>query len=183
MIICEGPDGAGKTTLIQQLSTELDLPVAPRVVSKDTEVMVDIGKWVEENLNAGFQHKIFDRHRLISESIYAPIMDRESDASFSQLNWLTRMMYQFYSIRPVIIYCLPPSEVVWDNVESDPDNRAIRDYIPSLYQAYVSRAAIDLNRPNTFLYDYTARTVDEDYRWMLGMLRRILENRLEGSKF
>ena len=41
MIIVEGPDGAGKTTVLQDLKTVFDLPVAPRVVSKETEAMVD----------------------------------------------------------------------------------------------------------------------------------------------
>ena len=68
MIIVEGPDGAGKTTLIRQLQERWpDLAVAPRVVSKDAEAMVDLQEWVNINLSDGPQYKIFDRHRLISE--------------------------------------------------------------------------------------------------------------------
>lgn len=69
MIIVEGPDGSGKTTLINQLAKEFELEVNPRVVSKETNELTDLKTWVEENIAQGFQYKLFDRYRLISEFI------------------------------------------------------------------------------------------------------------------
>ncbi|MCA1807247.1 MAG: ATP-binding protein [Actinobacteria bacterium] len=53
MIVVEGPDGAGKTTLIRDLSALLNIPVAPRVVSQETKAMVDLRQWTEDNVSRG----------------------------------------------------------------------------------------------------------------------------------
>ena len=77
MLIVEGPDGAGKTQLIQRLRLNLQLELMPRVVSSDTEMMVDLQEWVNEDLHAGLKRAIYDRHRLISEPIYGPVLRKE----------------------------------------------------------------------------------------------------------
>lgn len=143
MIVVEGPDGAGKTTLISRLALELNLPIAPRVVSKDAEAMVDLQKWVDENLEEGFQPRIFDRHRLISETIYGPILRYDQEPGFNEMAWLAPRMRRFYELEPIIIYCLPPFQTIWDNITDDPDNTAVLNKIRPIHSAYVSRAALD----------------------------------------
>lgn len=157
MIVVEGPDGAGKTTLITQLSELLDLPVAPRVVTKETRAMVDLQQWVDNNLDAGFQRTIFDRHRLISEPIYGPIIRQEQQPGFTDLGWLGPRIGRFYALKPVIIYCIPPWETVWANIKGDMSNLVVRDRMQSIYSAYVNRAAIDhhVHRDNVFIWNYT----------------------------
>lgn len=158
MIVVEGPDGAGKTTLIKQLVEELGLPVAPRVVSKGAEAMTDLRTWVDQNLDEGFQPRIFDRHRLISETIYGPILRHHQEPGFDQLKWIGPRMRRFYDLEPIIIYCLPPLEEVMKNISDDPDNVVVVDHIEAIYSAYVARAALD----HTFapgivkVWDYTS---------------------------
>lgn len=153
MIIIEGVDGSGKSTLVQTLAERLELPVAPRVVSKDMTPMVDLRKWTDENLAAGFQEMIFDRHRLISEPIYGPVMHRHPDAGFWDLPWLSTAMAMLRVLRPVTIYCIPPFNVVWENLEHDPENREARAQALHLYHAYMAAAC---NNPHAMVYDYTA---------------------------
>lgn len=157
MIIVEGPDGAGKTTLIKQLQERYNLPVAPRVVNKDTEAMVDLKTWVEDNVTEGFQDMIFDRHRLISEPIYGPIIRGAVEPGFEDLTWMLVQMSRFYACKPVIIYCLPPLEVIKENLEHDIDNQVVWGSIDLIYAAYVARAAIDNmgNYSTVTLWDYT----------------------------
>lgn len=143
MIVFEGPDGAGKTTLIEAFQEAFDTPVAPRVVSKDAEAMVDLQDWVDDNLSQGFQYRIFDRHRLISETIYGPILRGTQQPGFNQLSWMGPRLYRFYELKPVIIYCLPPLEVVKANILNDPDNKVVEEKIEAIYSAYVARAALD----------------------------------------
>ncbi len=170
MLIVEGPDGAGKTTLIRQIQERFDIPIAPRVVSKDTEAMVDLRAWVDENLEEGFQWRLFDRHRLISETIYGPTLRVEQEAGFTDLKWLAPRMKQLYEVvKPTIIYCLPSLEVVKQNVTQDPDNLTVAEFIEPIYTAYVSRISLDeAFSPGIIkVWDYqNSLTIDQDPAWL-----------------
>lgn len=157
MLIVEGPDGSGKTTLIAELREALNIPVAPRVVSKNTEAMLDLRDWVDNNLEEGFQRVIFDRYRLISESIYGPIIRDMQHPGFDNQQWLMERLVKFYNLHPIIIYCIPPLQTVIDNVTDDEDNAMVQPRIRSIYNAYVNRATLDfiMSPAPTYLYDYT----------------------------
>lgn len=174
MLIFEGPDGGGKTTLIKMFQKAIpDIEVAPRVVSKDTNALVDLQDWVEQNLSQGFQYKIFDRHRLISEPIYGPLLRSRPEPGFSDVWWLRERLRQFYELKPVIIYCLPPEEVVHRNIINDPDNSAVALRIHGIYSAYVARAAMDgiLSPGITRVWDYTKYTPGINPPWFYSIYR------------
>jgi hypothetical protein len=158
MLIVEGPDGGGKSTLIKTLSERWGLEVAPRVVSKNTDAMVDLKRWVEGNVSTAPHNLIFDRHRLISEPIYGPILRDVQEPGFSDPDWMAWAMDAFYRSNPLIIYCLPRKEVVFENILNDEDNRAVWTHIRKIYTAYSARAAMDmaLNKRCTIVYDYTS---------------------------
>lgn len=162
MIIVEGPDGGGKSTLVQRLAEDLDMPVAPRVVGVDTKAMVDLKLWVEENVDLGFHEKIYDRHRLISEPIYGLLMNR-TQPGFDDMNWMGAMTYRFYALNPIVIYCIPPKYVMLHNIRSGPaDNSAVEAKAEWIYNGYVARAAVDLaTQPYFYRYDYTVHDYDE----------------------
>lgn len=160
MIIVEGPDGGGKTTLINNTLVErTGLPVAPRVVSKDAEAMTDLVKWTEENVRQGWQDVIYDRHRLISEPIYGPILRERFEQRFDNPEWLHEMFFELYHrVQPLIIYCLPPFSVVWKNVRNDDENKVVQDKqnIRAIYGAYLNRAMLEgVLYKDAFIYDYT----------------------------
>lgn len=160
MIIVEGPDGGGKTTLIRRLSEDLGLRIAPRVVAQDTTAMVDLKLWVEENLNLGYHMKLYDRHRLISEPIYGAVKNRV-EPGFDDLGWMTAMMSNFYEIEPTIIYCLPPKAAVIHNVQHGyDDNSAVFSQIEVIYSAYIAKAAMDVGLEFAYVYDYTRMTYE-----------------------
>lgn len=157
MLIVEGPDGAGKTTLLTRMSHQLHLEVEPRVVTKDTEAMVDLRRWVDEDLDRGFGRRLYDRHRLISEPIYGPIMRETQEPGFNDLYWMAPRINRFYSLEPIIVYCLPPLATVVHNIMNDPDNSAVLKHIEQIYSAYVARISLDtvINPANTYIWDYT----------------------------
>lgn len=174
MIVVEGPDGAGKTTLIDYLREELNLPVAERVVSKDTKAMVNLKAWTEDNVNRGWQATIFDRHRLISEPIYGALMRKAFEPGFDDFQWFYMMNYMFYkNCRPVIIYCLPPWPIVEKNIANDPDNRAIAPKIRRIYQLYLAKAAYDCVNHGARVYDYTQDSPQEIALWVNSCLVRM----------
>lgn len=182
MIIVEGPDGAGKTTLIKQLQAEFNIEVAPRVVTKNAEAMVDLKAWVEKNLTDGFQYQIFDRHRLISEFIYGPLLRKEQEPGFSDLTWAYMSLNRLYNeVSPVIIYCLPPLETVRANIMADHENAVVANHVDAMYTAYVHRAALDwVNNPGrVIVWDYTRDDLVE--RMSISDLPGISPNQIESN--
>lgn len=155
MIVIEGPDGAGKSTLVRHLSDTLGLPVAAKVVSSQTHILCDLKQWVEENVTKGFQATLFDRHRLISGPIYNAVLGR-SDPAFYNPEWMGLMVKRFYLSNPLIVYCLPPFITVERNVsEGEADNEAVKNVIQPLYDLYVARSALDIESGRGFIFDYT----------------------------
>lgn len=175
MIIVEGPDGGGKSTLVKTLSAELGLPVAPRVVGSDTRPLTDLAVWTERNVDQGFQRVIFDRHRLISEPIYSPFKNHEPTSRFMNLNWVADMTWRFYTqCKPIIIYALPPIGEVHRNVQNpDSDNLVVQEWINHIYAGYVARASIDFSRGVGRLYNYKVTRLDD----ILGWVKLMIEDR------
>lgn len=169
MLIVEGPDGSGKSTLVRRLSKDLNLPVASRVVSADTTALVDLAEWTERNVAAGFQHTIFDRHRLVSEPIYGPILRPRQETKFLDFGWMSNVVWQFYQAKPVIIYCMPDLRTVWANiVDPDTDNSVFQgrySEVEAIYAAYINRAVHDATRGVGRLYNYKSTVYADVLGW------------------
>lgn len=173
MIVVEGPDGSGKTTFIKQLVQDLKLPIAPRAVSSDAEALTDLVKWTEENLAKGFQKKIFDRHRLVSEMIYGPLLREHPSEGFDNYYWLVAQQALFFHIKPLIIVCLPPLEIVRENIGKDRFNSRLfpnKKQVDQLYWLYFNWAA---GHPRVIKYDYTQ---EFNYPLVLNLIRKGLES-------
>lgn len=169
MIVVEGPDGSGKSTLVRRLQRDLGLPVAPRVVGSDTLALVDLTRWTEENVNRGFVPMIFDRHRLISEPIYGPLLRGGRDRKFLNLAWMSDMTWRFYAANPIVIYCIPAVETVCRNIQNPAtDNSAVRDrqLIEAIYAGYVTRATLDFSRGVGRLFNYESTLYSDVLRWI-----------------
>src|SRR5580765_6539928 len=139
MIIVEGPDGGGKTNLVTRLCKEFDLEVEPRVVDKDTNPMngISLKNWVDADLKSWPRASIYDRHRLISEPIYAPIMRGRLADGFEDPIWFIRQINAFWRLHPIVIYCLPaPDEVVRNVMRVDTENDAVCRAIAPIYWMY-----------------------------------------------
>lgn len=180
MIIVEGPDGGGKTTLLKRLAKDLDLKIAPRVVNRKAEPMVDLVQWVHLNLRQGFQPMLFDRHRLISEPIYGPALRNSIQTGFDDPIWLNEALFRLYfRVKPVVIYCLPPFDVVWENVMKDEDNSIFHGWgeaLKHVYWAYFNKALTDhVLYSRTFMFNYTSEHAEHKYSTML----HSIQNRLE----
>lgn len=163
MIIVEGPDGAGKSTLIKKLMPVVSQywggqwTLAPRAVSQETEALVDLKKWTDDNLSQGFQLQIFDRHRLLSDPIYRVVLGKPFESSLYSLPWLSEAWDTLLTdVQPYIIYCLPPLDVVRENLKNDKDNLAVVDHIDQIYMGYVSQlATLNAMYDSVYVFDYT----------------------------
>jgi hypothetical protein len=141
MIIVEGPKGAGKSTLANQLSVNLGLPVVQpfsghrgRGDNLLAKVQQDLHGWPDPK-NGGT--KIYDGHPLIDEYIYGPMHRQRISDGFSGHH--IRPLLDFFWDQSVIIYCRPPEPHV-----EGPD-----------VQLYDFVLRYPLTGAHVFLYDYT----------------------------
>jgi GTPase SAR1 family protein len=158
MLIVEGPDGAGKTTLVERLSKELDMYVMPKVVDHNAEAMVDLVQWVHDDVTSGLKRALYDRHRLISEPIYGLALRGKPE--FDNFRWLKQYTQQFHHLEPFVIFCLPPLEAVLKNVDGDAKNQVVAEKIEQIYWHYFCVAAA-WPTP-TVVWDYTLN--EDSYR-------------------
>lgn len=185
MIVVEGPDGAGKTTLITGLQARWPMNLQARVVGTDTVALTDLVAWVEhhnrlQNWVPGAQPRLYDRHRLISEFIYGPVMGRPPEPGFDDLAWVSRELKLFYMQQPLIIYCLPPIEEVRHNVQfGETDNTAVQDRIDQLWVGYARLAANDCLYHDALLWDYT----QGDSEWLMQQISEKVYARVNASRY
>jgi len=106
MILIEGPQGAGKTTLATSMSFGLDLPIYSyneqlQALGKyDVHSIInDVKLWGEKDFG------IYQGHPFIEEYIYGPLFRREVAESF--YSWEIRPVIQFMWTNSVIVYCRP----------------------------------------------------------------------------
>lgn len=154
MIIVEGPDGAGKTTLVEHLEN-LFGEREPRAVTAGAEKMKPIGQYIDEELTKGFGWRLYDRFALISSPMYMCLPNRTFSEEMLDYQWLKDAYYKFRQIDPVIIMCLPPLDIVLANVAKDESSSVMHEFGEQIYWNYHAFAARDGYNSSMMIYDYT----------------------------
>lgn len=169
MIIVEGCDGSGKTTLVQKLSERYDLPIAPRVKDRDKlreYTVPDTFRGLARAVRCVEAPYIYDR-LFFSEMVYAPILRGES-AQFNvgQIGFVTNILE---ACRFPIIICCPDWEVVESNL-NEPQHQleGVREKAAEIYQAYINlfeKLVQNWEGLSVTGYDYTdADSLEEVYQ-------------------
>lgn len=150
MIILEGPDGAGKSTLVKQLSHDLDLPVAKRACTSTGGPVDDLGSWAARDVSRWrqFPLSLYDRHPFISEYIYGPALRGYLDPTVTALPPLYRQRFMDDSLT---VLCMPPLSTVKANLTAEPQMDGVTDRISLIYALYQAYAAQD---PRVVIYNY-----------------------------
>jgi hypothetical protein len=108
MVIIEGPDGAGKSTLVKWLGEQVDRSFVAR-----WNVPPRSRKQLERNLRASKllmkcgKKIIQDRSPWVTEPIYGAL----KQGPYRTRTW-SRYRAQLKSSQPIIVYCRPPKEVI-----------------------------------------------------------------------
>jgi len=143
MIIVEGPDNTGKTTLIQQLQDIFHLPsLRAGFHPQNPKDIHQYHYWAVTSP----RQLILDRHPAVSDFIYTPIL-RPTEPELSSLDLIIRMLDRHYTI-----FALPPFNQVEKSYDERPQLKGTKENLRRIYQAY--EKLLNDFEPN-FLYDYT----------------------------
>lgn len=157
-IVVEGPDGSGKTTLMGELKRRFELGSYPRFSTSLGGPIPELAKRVETATSTLFNAPlpfILDRHPLVSEMVYGPILrGRPVDPHFVDLEWVS-CYSQGLMKRCIIVFCIPPLPRVRANVQANIWDQmpGVAEHIDAIYTSYLSIAA-RWGGPH-FIYDYT----------------------------
>lgn len=168
MIIIEGPDGAGKTTLIQRILEDWgeEFTLQPRAVTSEAKSLVPIGQYIETELARGFGPRVYDRFALISSPMYLPLPNPTFVDPMTNVDWLRGQYNKLDIVDPAIIYCLPPFDVAMENVREDVSSEVMWPYAETIYNNYVAFIARHWST-SSMVYDYT----NPDLLRLAGLLR------------
>ena len=108
IIIIEGPDGSGKTTLAKQLSQQTGWSIVHRSQPKSEEEKAQMMQGYIDALKMG-KNMIFDRC-WYSEMAYGPTMRDESVISYPQMYALEALAAKHGAL---IIYCTDKPDTLW----------------------------------------------------------------------
>jgi len=163
MLILEGPDGGGKTTLAHKLSEDLGLPLHKRASDSVTGPVVDLYAWTVDDLTTWHQQPlaIYDRHPLTSEHIYGPAVRGNTRPGFELGNPDISYMRRYLRKHAVVIICLPPFGVVQENVASEIEQMpGVVENIEHIYECYRMMLHVWPMDSQIARYDYTANEND-----------------------
>ena len=168
MIIVEGMDNSGKTTLISRLTKDLGLKVVKSPTPLDM-AFEDAQVWLAEQLQNNEPLTIYDRFHPISEVVYGPIL--RGVHHYPVVQWV-EIMYKLNRCRPTIIYCRPSTATILDWKERD-QLTGVMDRAPALIEAYdhIFTTVIKNLCMLTFHYDY----VEDYYKEVLAYVTRHID--------
>ena len=160
MIVVEGPDGSGKTGLVESIVDQFGAELIPRAVNSGMDYTTDLCVWTENSINRGNGLYVYDRHQLISHLMYGPTIRRQLYGYFQDPVWLKDRLEKFWKLEPIVIVCLPPLETVIANVKTDDTSKKALPDIEVFWWNYYIWYCQNYKRPYVSRYDYTTTTWD-----------------------
>jgi len=165
MLIVEGPDGSGKTTLCRTLSAEQNLDLAP-IYAPSRRQMHKIGvrRRVWNGLSAMLRGQMYIHDRLyFSEVIYGTWLRGSVDFTYEEISWIE---YCLDEMCVPIIVCLPSWEKIQEHLFDKPHIRGALDKQGEIYAAY--RQLVMSSQLTVRPYDYTSEhdTVQDVVDWI-----------------
>jgi len=180
MIVVEGPDNSGKTTLLKTISeafrTEIHHSGGPP--KYDGETLDRTAEYLQ------MDYKLYDRFPAISDQVYSPL--------FRGVNYFNtkrgqQLFKDFLLKRPLIVYCRPPDEVLMEleNHKFHPENETQEHFqkvmanqakIIETYDALMAQIS-NLNIAPMVQYDWT-KDYDEKLPKILKVAADIIHKRI-----
>ena len=135
LVIIEGPDGGGKTTLLKTLRERLSKQaffIQSNSKIKTTEELVAYSKFLVEAPDE--LTIITDRYPFFSEAVYGPLL-RQKDLSMASIDSgeASKIGVRDNSL---VIYCRPPWPTLKRNLENEPQRKGVKEKILFITKKY-----------------------------------------------
>ena len=133
MVVVEGMDNTGKTTLARQQANDLgglylNLRRKPRSV-------VDIAAYIQDT--SPIRHQlVLDRHPVFSDFVYGPVVRGTSLFTHSDARILIEMMKRVAFLPVILVYCRPPTEVILGSLSDRPQMDGVVQRAHQLIEKY-----------------------------------------------
>jgi hypothetical protein len=158
VIVLEGCDGTGKSNLAAKLAEELDVPLHERACTSERGPVPRLMDWAYDDVCTMSEQpfSIYDRHPLISEYVYGPIVRSKLPVGFNgnTAHNLIRMMAK----QVLVVWCQPPIEVVRENLRMPPNRTSnqmagVIEHHARIYNTYTTMRQYWPG--DSMIYDYT----------------------------
>lgn len=158
MIVLEGPDGSGKTTLKDMLLERLDgVEEHERASTSKGGPVKHPFAWAEADVLSWDSQpfSLYDRHPFISEPIYGTVLRGGYDHQFN--SEYGRDLGHEMCTRGLIVLCLPPLKEIRANVAHNDEDQmsGVVQNIDEIALQYQIVQRHFSSRRNVFWYDYT----------------------------
>jgi len=157
MLIVEGPDGSGKTTLVGRITAHwhgyprsYNIPVVHSVGPATKGPLFD---WAMRTLDEAQDAQILDRFPYFSEPVYGDVLRR--DPPLMTPDQLLILRRRLISLDPLVIYCRPPLVTMKEQVKKRPQMKGVLGNYEKIVEAYDWRFASWSIDFHTFHYDST----------------------------
>lgn len=162
-IIVEGPDGSGKTTLIDHLmkATGEGWDLHPRFSHSTDGPHANLFRLVNDDvprmiLRAG-KPWLYHRHPLVSEYIYGPACRGSLAPGFEDTGW-RKGITEHVAENALLVLCRPPWHIVNQQMKSGEHMAGVVD---NAYRIYSDYARVLAEWPGVVIrYDRTVQNVD-----------------------
>lgn len=138
MIVVEGMDGTGKTSLADKLCERLNVPKHKKFASSLGGPPPDLMNLLYADVVSMDEQpfSVYDRHGLISEFVYGPIVRGTLPLGFDSTT--THRLIRMLAKRVLVVWCRPPFNVAHDNLKCAPnrDMPGVFNNAAALYHSY-----------------------------------------------
>jgi hypothetical protein len=134
LVVLEGPDGSGKSTLAQKLLKGTGRPtllIKRSGPPGDIETIDWMNQWLRYQSVTGL-NVIADRHPIISEHIYRPVVRQEGPSPWT----IEEVIAAFRGRAILLIYCRPPVAWLEEGVQKEEQMKGVHEHFGSLILAY-----------------------------------------------
>ena len=167
LILTEGPDNAGKSTLAHDLAKRLKGIYIK--TERHPRFSTDVGAYQDLLRQARlFAPTIVDRHPAISEPIYGRII-RGEHCLERYPTVIEACLQQF----DLIVYCRPPKHIITASITDRPQMDGVHEHLEAIINAYDALfqvLTIQAPLPFVFTYNYQAQSPDDIMNYLLDVV-------------